>query len=817
MYDALTIESKWQDYWARNRTNEPDLDSAPNPFYNLMMFPYPSAEGLHVGNMYAFTGADFYGRFQRLCGKDVFQPIGFDAFGIHSENYALKLNVHPTSLIPSNIENFTRQLKSTGIMYDWTHTVDTTDPDYYRWTQWIFLKLYEAGLAVKKEAPVNWCPSCKTVLANEQVIAGECERCNSVVVQRLLSQWFFRITEFAERLLTNLDAIDWSQTTKTAQRNWIGRSVGAALKFPVAGSEAIEVFTTRPDTVFGATFMVLAPDHPLVDTVTTNGQRETVDRYCERAATLDLKERQKADTRTKTGVFTGGFATNPATNEPIPVWVADYVLLEVGTGAIMAVPAHDERDFEFAKERGLPIVPVVVPADVADSESGEVTADLDAAFTEHTESEKLINSGEFSGSTATEAAERIVAWLAERGMAEPRVNYRLHDWCISRQRYWGPPIPIIYCETCGPVPVPEDQLPVVLPYVEDFKPNDDGVAPLARDRSFYEVDCPSCGQEARRETDVSDTFLDSSWYFLRYPSTETKDGLIDAERTKRWLPVDTYIGGEEHAVLHLLYSRFITMVLHDLGHLEFEEPYKRFRKHGLLIRDGSKMSKSRGNVVNPDEYIERFGADTFRTYLMFLGPYQEGGDFRDEAILGPHRFLGRMFGAVESAVEAGLEGFPDPHVERALHRAIRQVTEDFGRLSFNTAIAALMELLNDIRAAGRVPTLDEVRPFVVMLGPIAPHAAEEMWSLLGGAPSMFDTASWPTWDASMLVAETVEIPVQVNGKLRSTVTVATGASEEDVRTAATSQEAVRRHLEGVEIVKTIHIPDRLLNFVVRRS
>lgn len=815
MYDALTIESKWQDYWARNRTNEPDLDSATNPFYNLMMFPYPSAEGLHVGNMYAFTGADFYGRFQRLCGKDVFQPIGFDAFGIHSENYALQLNVHPTSLIPNNIENFTRQLKSTGIMYDWTHTVDTTDPDYYRWTQWIFLKLYEAGLAVKKEAPVNWCPSCKTVLANEQVIAGECERCGTAVVQRLLSQWFFRITEFAERLLTNLDTIDWSQTTKTAQRNWIGRSVGAALKFPVAGSEAIEVFTTRPDTVFGATFMVLAPDHSLVDAVTTNGQREAVERYRERAATLDLKERQKADTRTKTGVFTGGFATNPATNEPIPVWVADYVLLEVGTGAIMSVPAHDERDFEFAKERGLPIVSVVVPADVADSETGEAAADLDAAFTEHTESEKLINSGEFSGLTATEAAERIVAWLAERGMAEPRVNYRLHDWCISRQRYWGPPIPIIYCETCGPVPVPEDQLPVVLPYVEDFKPNDDGVAPLARDRSFYEVDCPSCGQEARRETDVSDTFLDSSWYFLRYPSTETKDGLIDAERTNRWLPVDTYIGGEEHAVLHLLYSRFITMVLHDLGHLEFEEPYKRFRKHGLLIRDGSKMSKSRGNVVNPDEYIERFGADTFRTYLMFLGPYQEGGDFRDEAILGPHRFLGRIFGAVESAVESGLEGFPDPHVERALHRAIRQVTEDFGRLSFNTAIAALMELLNDIRAAGRVPTLDEVRPLVVMLGPIAPHAAEEMWSLLGGAPSMFDTASWPTWDASMLVTETVDIPVQVNGKLRSMVTVATGASEEDVRVAAMTQEAVRRHLEGVEIAKTIHIPDRLFNFVVR--
>ncbi len=817
MYEAATIESKWQDYWVRNRTNEPDLDSVENPYYNLMMFPYPSAEGLHVGNMYAFTGADFYGRFQRLCGKDVFQPIGFDAFGIHSENYALKLNVHPTKLIPKNIENFTRQLKSTGIMFDWSHTVDTTDPDYYRWTQWIFLKLYEAGLAVKEEAPVNWCPSCKTVLANEQVIAGECERCSTGVVQRMLSQWFFRITEYAERLLTNLETIDWSPTTLTAQRNWIGRSEGAALRFPINDSDAIEVVTTRPDTVFGATFMVLAAEHPLVDVATTDEQREAVENYRRETATLDMKQRQKADTRTKTGVFTGGFATNPATDEPVPIWVANYVLMEVGTGAIMAVPAHDQRDFEFATERGLPVIPVVVPADSVESETGIVAEDLAVAFTEHTESERLINSGEFSGLTATEGADRIVAWLAERGLAEPRVNFRLHDWCISRQRYWGPPIPIIYCDACGAVPVPEDQLPVVLPYVEDFKPSDDGVAPLAKDRSFYEVDCPSCGEAARRETDVSDTFLDSSWYFLRYPSTDVADRPMDSERTKRWLPVDIYIGGEEHAVLHLLYSRFITMALHDMGHLEFEEPYKRFRKHGLLIRNGAKMSKTRGNVVIPDKYIERFGADTFRTYLMFLGPYQEGGDFRDEAILGPHRFLSRAFGAVEAAVESGSKGFPDPDVERALHVAIRQVTEDFGRLSFNTAIAALMELLNELRAAGRVPTVDEVRPLVVMLGPIAPHAAEEMWGLLGEAPSLFDTGTWPDWDASKLETDTVEIPVQVNGKLRSTVTAVWGASKEDVRAAALSQEAVRRHMEGKEIIKTIHVPDRLLNLVVRAS
>jgi leucyl-tRNA synthetase len=497
MYDAAAIERKWQAWWAEQRTNEPDLDSADAPFYNLMMFPYPSAEGLHVGNMYAFTGADFHGRYQRLLGRDVFQPIGFDAFGIHSENHALKVNVHPMKLIPSNIENFTRQLTNTGIMYDWSHTVDTTDPEYYRWTQWIFLKLYEASLAEKKEAPVNWCPSCKTVLANEQVISGECERCGSEVTQRMLSQWFFRITEYAERLLANLDTIDWSQTTLTAQRNWIGRSEGASLRFPLDGDESIEVFTTRPDTIFGATFMVLSPEHPLVDRVTTDDCRAEVDAYREQASALDLKERQKAEARTKTGVFTGGFATNPATGEAIPVWVADYVLMDYGTGAIMAVPAHDQRDFDFATERGLPIVPVVIPAD-----AGEPEGELEAAFTEHSDNERLINSGEFSGASASEARDRIVSWLGERGLAEPEVNFRLHDWCISRQRYWGPPIPIIYCDDCGPVPVPEDQLPVVLPYVEDFKPGDDGIAPLAKDRSFYEVECQSCGGPGRRETDV---------------------------------------------------------------------------------------------------------------------------------------------------------------------------------------------------------------------------------------------------------------------------------------------------------------------------
>ncbi len=819
MYDPKSVEEKWQAHWAENGTNEPDLDAAPRPFFNLMMFPYPSAEGLHVGNLYAFTGADFHARFQRLRGRDVFEPIGFDAFGIHSENYALKVNVHPMDLIPRSIANFTRQLKRSGIMFDWSHTVDTTNPDYYRWTQWIFLQLYRAGLAVKKEAPVNWCPSCKTVLANEQVEGGKCERCGTEVGQRFLSQWFFRITEYVERLLENLDWIDWSPSTLTAQRNWIGRSEGALLRFRLAGERdgSLDVFTTRPDTIFGATFMVLAPEHPLVEELTSEDRRDEVETYRAAAADVDLVERRKTDDRKKTGVFTGGFAVNPATGEDIPVWIADYVLMEYGTGAIMAVPGHDQRDFEFAKQFGLEILPVVAPPEVVDDASDPSSVDLqldNEAFVEHTEGERLINSGEFSGLPATEGAARIVEWLGERGLGEPTVNYRLHDWCISRQRYWGAPIPILYCDTCGTVPVPEEDLPVVLPHLEQFKPGDDGIAPLAKDESFYRATCPSCGGEARRETDVSDTFLDSTWYFLRYPSTDFDDRAIDPSRTDRWLPVDMYIGGEEHAVLHLLYSRFITMVLHDLGHVPFEEPYVRFRKHGLIIRDGAKMSKTKGNVVNPDEFIDRYGADTIRTYLMFLGPYQEGGDFRDSGVVGPQRFLVRVTDAVEAAVEAGATGFPDAVVERAVHQTISQATEDFASLSFNTAIAALMELLNTLRVGGRVPTLDEIRPLVIMLGPIAPHLAEELWETLGGEPSLFDHASWPAFDPAKLTTDSVEIAVQVNGKLRATISLERGASEDAARAAALADEGVQRHIGNASIRKTIHVPDRLLNLVV---
>ncbi|HEX8320630.1 leucine--tRNA ligase [Longimicrobium sp.] len=818
-YNPAEVERKWQARWDERGTNawtDEALRSAEKPFYNLMMFPYPSAEGLHVGNIYAFAGADIYGRFKRLQGYQVFEPIGFDAFGIHSENFALKQGIHPTELIPRNVERFTRQLRRVGLMYDWNHTVDTTTPDYYRWTQWIFLQLYKAGLAEKKAAPVNWCPSCNTVLANEQVIGGECERCGTAVEMRFLSQWFFKITNYAGKLLDNLKTLDWSDTTRKAQENWIGRSEGAELAFPIArrkvaddrheGAQVeaerpvIRVFTTRPDTVFGATYMVLAPEHPLVDRVTTEDQRDAVDAYRRQASAQDLVTRKKTD-KTKTGVWTGGYAVNPATKQEIPVWIADYVLMEYGTGAIMAVPGHDERDFEFATEFGLPIVRVVA------GEGDDAQTPLAEAYTGPG---RLVNSGQFEGTDVGEAKSAVTEWLASMGVGEKRINYRLHDWTISRQRYWGPPIPILYCDECGIVPVPEDQLPVVLPFVEDFKPDASGISPLARHEEWYLTECPSCGGKARRETDVSDTFLDSAWYFLRYPSAGNEQVPFDPAITRTWLPVDSYIGGNEHAVLHLLYARFVTMALRDMGHVDFEEPFTRFRAHGLIVKDGSKMSKSRGNVVVPDDYIAEWGADTFRTYLMFLGPYQEGGDFRDSGITGPYNFLTRLWDSALTAEEREL----DRDVEQKLHATIRKVTEDLEALSYNTAVAAMMEYLNVVRAGGRTPERAAVEPLVRLVAPFAPHMAEELWERMGGEGSIFEAASWPAFDAAKAVADTVEFVVQVNGKVRARMPMARGIGEAQARDSALADENVRRWIEDKQVRKTVFVPDRLVNLVV---
>jgi leucyl-tRNA synthetase len=737
-YDPQVVEAKWRRRWDERHTNAADLHGAERPYYNLMMYPYPSAEGLHVGNVFAFVGADVYGRYRRLQGENVFEPIGFDAFGIHSENYALKVNTHPAELIPQNIARFREQLQRCGLMLDWDHEVSTTDPRYYKWTQWIFLKLFDAGLAVRKRAPVNWCPECKTVLANEQVIDGHCERHPGTVVhQRLLEQWFFKITDYVERLLENHEWLDWSESTRTMQVNWIGRSEGADLVFETPTGTPITVFTTRPDTIFGATYMVLAPEHPLVRKLTTQEQRQVVHEYQRRAAAMDIVSRRVGE-KQKTGVFTGAYARNPATGESIPIWIADYVLMEYGTGAIMAVPGHDARDLEFAHEFNLEVRQVVQPDDPAQEGIGFVGWDG-----------TMINSGQFDGMPCSEAVPAITAWLEQQHVGKKRVQYRLHDWCISRQRYWGPPIPAIYCDDCGIVGVPEEDLPVLLPPLEDFRPDESGVSPLARVEEWYKVPCPTCGREARRETDVSDTFLDSAWYFLRYPSTEYDDRPFDKELTAKWLPVNSYIGGNEHAVLHLMYSRFIAMALHDLGHLPFEEPFARFRAHGTIVKDGAKMSKSRGNVVVPDEYIAKWGADTFRMYLMFLGPYQEGGDFRDEGISGIRRFLDKVWGLVASA--GG--GRADDHREayRKLHQTIHGVGTDLEALRYNTAISKLMEYVNVLRAGGDGGTGLPgalLEPLAIMLGPLAPHLAEECWERLGHDTSVFD-APWPVYEEAL--------------------------------------------------------------------
>lgn len=806
-YTPALVEPKWRARWAERGTNHAALESAERPFYALMMFPYPSAEGLHVGNLFAFTGSDISARYHRLLGHDVFQPLGYDAFGIHSENYALKVGAHPMELTPKNVANFQRQLERAGLMVDWRQKVDTSSPDYYKWTQWVFLQLYKQGLAYKKAAAVNWCPTDMTVLANEQVEGGLCERCGTAVEQRFLEQWFFRISAYAERLLTNLEWLDWSPITKSAQKNWIGRSEGAELSFRVSGhdvgghTDAVTVFTTRPDTIFGATYLVLAPEHPLVATLTTDAQREAVQGYQDATKKQDLIARKSS--KEKTGVFTGSSAVNPATGADMPIWIADYVLMQYGTGAIMAVPGHDERDFEFARLFDLPIVRVVAgPDDAADTPLGE------SAYTDDAQG-RLVNSGAFDGQAVADAKLTVVDWLAAGGHGSKVVNFRLHDWCISRQRYWGPPIPIIYCDACGTVPVPESQLPVKLPFIPDFKPDDSGVSPLARHEEWYRVPCPTCGASARRETDVSDTFLDSAWYFLRYPSATRSDVAFDADTTKRWLPVDSYIGGNEHAVLHLLYSRFVTMVMKDAGHIDFEEPFTRFRAHGMIIREGAKMSKSKGNVINPDVYMEEWGADAFRMYLMFLGPYEEGGDFRDQGISGVRRFLDRLWASVR---DARTDVAADGHVTRQLHRTIKKVGEDSANLSYNTAIAAMMECLNHVRSGDRAVHRDEVLPLVQLVAAYAPHFAEECWELLGHTGSVFD-AGWPTFDPALLVDNEVELVVQVNGKVRGKLRVAADLTQADAMAAAMADAGVARFVVG-EIRKVIFVPKRLLNIVV---
>jgi leucyl-tRNA synthetase len=812
-YHSQAIEAKWRARWQASGIDRVDLDRAARPFYNLVEFPYPSGEGLHVGHVYTYCGADAFGRLRRMQGFDVFQPIGFDAFGIHSENYAIAQGVHPAELVPASIRRFREeQMQRLGCQFDWSREVDTTSPDYYRWTQWIFIQLFKAGLAYQAESPVNWCPRDQTVLANEQVIDGRCERCGSLIEQRVMTQWFFRITAYADRLLDFSD-VDFPASSIKRQSAWIGRSEGAEIAFQIAraGDQLpIPVFTTRPDTICGATFIALAPEHPLVMSITTPQQRESVARYVDQSARRLERERLMDDPRS--GVFTGASAINPATGESLPIWIADYVLPRYGTGAIMGVPAHDSRDFAFAMSHGLPIKRVIVPA-------GEASGD-DSNQHPYEGEGTLIDSGAWSGMASDAARAAITRWLEQRGIGQARVTYRLRDWLISRQRYWGPPIPIVHCESCGAQPVPEDQLPVLLPPVQDFRPR--GVAPLAAIPEFVNTTCPRCSGPARRETDVSDNFLDSAWYFLRYTSTEFDDRSWDAERVRRWLPVDHYAGGPEHTTLHHLYARFIAHALHDLGHLPFREPFRRLRLHGTITRDGAKMSKSRGNVISPDGYIARYGADVVRMYMLFLGPWQEGGDWSDSGIGGVARFVSRVWELIADARESSgaapesSGGTIDDECERRRHRLIARVTDGIESTRFHVAIAAMMEELNWLRESWpgiSAAQRDRIaRTFVLLLAPLAPHLAEELWERLGESYSVHQQR-WPAFDAAVHESPVIELPVQVDGRLRDRITVTADADEAAVTHAALSSERVRSALGGESPRRVIIVPGKVINIV----
>jgi leucyl-tRNA synthetase len=1051
-YNPSEIESKWNVVWEKEKIYSPNLKTAEKPFYNLMMFPYPSAEGMHVGNMYAFTGADVYGRFQRMHGYSVFEPIGLDGFGIHSENYAIKAKRHPVDQAKISEKNYYRQLHAIGNSFDWSRTVETYKPEYYKWTQWLFIQLFKAGLAYRKKAPVNFCPSCKTVLADEQVEEGLCERCGSTAEKRDLEQWFFKITQYADRLLSNLTQIDWSERVKTAQKQWIGKSDGALVNFEIddkanyvllhgftgspdanffpwlrqelekrgkkvsapqlpgtddpdidkqvefvlnnevlddntvlfghslgsvvalkiveklkkpikklvlaagfaqpkfldkvrpfeakfgwnfdfekikqnvgeivllraqndtavpqeradyiqskVGGEiinftaeedhicgkkepivlqnliaGIEVFTTRIDTLFGGTFLVVSPE--LAQKWQRGGWKASKEAndYIVNSLRLGNIDRSRED-KEKTGVFTGIYVMNPANQEKMQVWIADFVIGSYGTGAVFA-DAHDKRDFDFAKKYKISLKPTLI---TKNKELDEKIKKLEECFTGDG---FLFNSGQFDGLSSAEAREKITAWLNKENLAEKQINYHLRDWLISRQRYWGPPIPLVFCENCavktqnkepgtkneefnkgefenpGWIAVPEKDLPVLLPFIDDYKPLGTGKAPLANHPEFSKTKCPKCGNEnAKRETDVSDTFLDSSWYFLRYVSTDIVDTAFDPERVKKWLPVNMYIGGAEHSVLHLLYSRFVTMALHDLGKISFEEPFVKFRAHGLIVKDGAKMSKSKGNVIVPDEYVKKFGADTLRAYLMFMGPFSQGGDFRDTGIEGMHRFLKRVWtlfsaGPVESnpstqgSLAVRAVGSPSSFATRntMMHKTIKKITEDIEKLSYNTAIAALMEWYNFLSQQGSV-SREEAEIFLKLIAPFAPHLSEELYQALTisrgpvrsfpsatapllhsfrgvGSPSSSATpkfasihvSSWPMYDSKYLVKEEIIIVVQINGKLRGNITVDLQTAKDKVKIEQLGKNEgnVKNHLAGKAILKVIYVEGKVLNFVI---
>ncbi len=811
-YDPQAIEAKWQRVWEDEQAfvvpnPEPGAPADEQSTYVLEMLPYPSGE-LHMGHVFNYTLGDVFTHVRRRQGMRVLRPMGYDAFGLNAENAAIRDGGHPRTITTANIETIRRQMRRMGWAIDWSREVSTCEPDYYRWTQWLFLRFYEQGLAYRKEAPVKWCPNDQTVLANEQVIDGLCERCGAEVESRSLTQWFFRITDYADALLEEMALLEsWPERVLTMQRNWIGRSEGARVVFTVEGSgEELPVFTTRPDTLFGATFFVLAPEHPLVPALVAGGAHEQeVLEYVRRTAGRSAVERE---TKEKDGVFTGRYAVNPVNDERIPIWVADYVLVEYGTGAIMAVPAHDERDHAFAEAYGLEIRPVVVPAD---------GSDVELPWTEKTDAARSVNSAQFSGLPTPEASSAIVAWLAETARGEATIGYRLRDWLLSRQRYWGCPIPIVHCEACGMVPVPDDELPVELPFVEDYKPK--GRSPLATAEEWLHTTCPSCAGPALRETDTMDTFVDSSWYFLRYTDARNDTAPFDRRLADYWMPVRQYIGGIEHAVLHLLYARFFTKVLNDLGLLGVREPFARLFTQGMIYRFGAKMSKSKGNVVSPDEAIARYGADALRLYILYMGPAEADKEWQDEGIDGTARLLDRIWRlALDVAARGPVDVPGDGELIRASHRTIAKVSDDvLRRFQFHTPIAALFELVNDTYRAKDDPArAGEVRfateTVLSLVQPYAPHVAEELWARLGH--ERLWQRPWPVADPALLEQETVEVVLQVNGKVRDRVHVPPGTPEAELVALALGSERVAGHLDGREPRRTIVVPDKLVNVVV---
>jgi len=821
-YPFGKIEKKWRKTWEQSKLYKNDFSKTDKKCYTLVMFCYPSSDRLHVGHWFNYGPTDTWARFRRLQGYHVFEPMGFDSFGLPAENFAIKTGGHPKDITDQNIKVIREQIRNIGGMYDWDQEVITSDPEYYKWTQWVFLKLYKAGLAYRANALVNWCPSCNTVLANEQVVGeGFCERCGTAVTKKNLTQWFFKITDYAERLLNNLETLDWPEKTKIMQQNWIGRSYGAEIHFPLADNsgEAIKVFTTRPDTLFGVTYMVLAPEHPLVEKITTPNQKEQINKYVEK--TLRVSEVDRTSTVTeKSGVFTGAFALNPVTNERIPIWIADYVLLTYGTGAIMAVPAHDERDFEFAAKYELPIRKVIL-------EPGGNEAD--PLLTAYSGEGTMINSMQFSGYSSEKGSYEIIKWLEENNAGKSKINYRLRDWLISRQRYWGAPIPIVYCEKCGEIPVPEEKLPVELPYDVNFLPT--GESPLKYSEKFLNTACPICGEHATREVDTMDTFVDSSWYFLRYFTPHKEDNAIDTELVNTWCPVDKYVGGADHATMHLIYARFINMVLYDQGFVNFEEPFTSLRHQGVIKGpDGQKMSKSRGNVVNAEEYLKKYGIDAFRCYLIFGFDYAEGGPWDDTGMSAVDRYLNRVWRLYESCQWVFADknnndefGEAEKSLNRVLHNSINGATTDLERFHFNTAISRLMELTNELyRYTTELPHDEQNANFLkevldqlaIMLSPFAPYLGEELWGKAGNEYSVFNQ-SWPQFDPSVLEADTIQYVIQVNGKLRDKMAVHRDLKKEEIERAALEAGKIPSYTDGKQVIKVIIVPDKLVNIVVK--